>query len=90
MSSRFRASAPTFAPPPGTTDCHMHIVGSPRAYPFGAGRSYSTIAATPDDYRGVMARLGISRTVIVQPSFYGTDNRCTVDAIRTLGEGRAA
>jgi 2-pyrone-4,6-dicarboxylate lactonase len=86
MSSHFRATAPSFAPPAGTTDCHMHIVGSPSRYPLAAGRSYATIAATPDDYRAVMARLGVSRTVIVQPSFYGTDNRCTVDAIRALGQ----
>ncbi len=85
MSSRFRATAPSFKAPAGTADCHMHIVGSPGAHPFAAGRTYATIPATTDDYRAVMASLGVSRTVIVQPSFYGTDNRCTVDAIRALG-----
>jgi 2-pyrone-4,6-dicarboxylate lactonase len=85
MSSHFRATAPSFKAPAGTTDCHIHIVGSPGRYPFAAGRSYSTIPATTDDYRAVMASIGVSRTVVVQPSFYGTDNRCTVDAIRALG-----
>jgi len=33
-----------------------------------------------------MARLGIERAVIVQPSAYGDDNRCTLDAIAALGE----
>ena len=30
-------------------------------------------------------RLGISRNVLIQPSFYGTDNRCTLDAVELLG-----
>ena len=29
--------------------------------------------------------LYIDRVVIVQPSFYGTDNSCTLDTIRQLG-----
>ena len=33
-----------------------------------------------------MARLGLSRTVIVQPSAYGTDNRCTLAAMATLSD----
>lgn len=85
MTASFRATAPTFIAPPGTTDCHMHIVGSPERYPFAAGRTYATIPASVDDYRAVMKSLGIARTVIVQPSFYGTDNRCTLDAMRALG-----
>ena len=31
------------------------------------------------------ARLGIERTVVVQPSTYGTDNRCTLETIAALG-----
>lgn len=30
----------------------------------------------------MLATLGLERAVIVQPSFYGTDNRCTLDALR--------
>jgi predicted TIM-barrel fold metal-dependent hydrolase len=33
-------------------------------------------------------RLGFERVVIVQPSVYGTDNSCTLDALKKLG-GRA-
>jgi len=32
-----------------------------------------------------MRRLGIDRVVIVQPAAYGTDNRCTLDAVAELG-----
>ena len=38
------------------------------------------------DYLKVRARLGIARTVVVQPSTYGTDNRCTLAAIAALGD----
>jgi predicted TIM-barrel fold metal-dependent hydrolase len=30
-------------------------------------------------------RLGLARAVIVQPSVYGSDNSCTIDAVRELG-----
>ena len=38
------------------------------------------------DYLKVRARLGITRTVVVQPSTYGKDNRCTLAAIAALGD----
>ncbi|CAG2136816.1 hypothetical protein CUPL110328_17985 [Cupriavidus plantarum] len=37
-------------------------------------------------YRQLQARIGTSRTVVVTPSTYGTDNACTIDALRQLGE----
>jgi D-galactarolactone isomerase len=37
----------------------------------------------------MLRRLGIERCVIVQPSLYSTDNRCTLDAIKQLGLSRA-
>lgn len=85
MNSGFRATAPGFDVPAGTTDCHTHIVGAPGRYPFAPNRSYATIPATVDDYRQVMAATGIGRAVVVQPSFYGTDNRCTIDALAGFG-----
>ena len=38
------------------------------------------------DYLKVRARLGITRTVVVQPSTYGKDNSCTLAAIAALGD----
>jgi D-galactarolactone isomerase len=37
-----------------------------------------------DAYLAVRKRLGIERTVVIQPSAYGTDNRCMLDAISQL------
>nr|WP_169742884.1 amidohydrolase family protein [Roseomonas aerilata] len=40
-------------------------------------------------YRAVQARLGLSRAVVVQPTAYGTDNSCTLDAVARLELGAA-
>ena len=37
-----------------------------------------------------MRRLGIERVVVVQPSAYGTDNRCTMDSVGILGDSARA
>src|SRR5262249_25162765 len=42
--------------------------------------------ALVEDYRGLQKRLGTSRSVIVQPSTYGTDNRCALAALAALGQ----
>jgi len=40
------------------------------------------------DYARLKQRLGLSRTVVVQPTAYGTDNSCTLEAMARLGEAR--
>ena len=42
--------------------------------------------ASLEAYRALMARLSIARCVVVQPSTYGADNRCTMDAVAALGD----
>jgi predicted TIM-barrel fold metal-dependent hydrolase len=74
-------TAPKFVAPPGTWDCHLHIVGPLEQYPHVPNRSYTPVEAHVEDYRRVTAALRIDHAVIVQPSFYGTDNRCTCDAV---------
>jgi 2-pyrone-4,6-dicarboxylate lactonase len=41
-----------------------------------------------DDHLGLARRLGLERFVFVQPSAYGTDNSCMLDAMRTVGLAR--
>lgn len=79
---------PRTSVPSGACDSHMHIVGSPDEYPFTKVRSLSPPPASWKDYLGTAGKLGLSRCVIVQPSFYGNDNRCTLDAA-VESEGRA-
>lgn len=68
----------------GVCDCHMHIY-DPRFTPQKPA-SIPQRKATVADYRKVRERLGLERVVIVQPTGYGTDNSCTLDAIRQLGD----
>jgi predicted TIM-barrel fold metal-dependent hydrolase len=77
--------APAFAVPPGACDCHTHVFGPPSQYPYCADRTYMPGLASADDLLALQARLGLDRVVIVQPSPYGSDNRCTVDALLALG-----
>lgn len=49
----------------------------------------SGIAASVNDYRRVQRRLETTRSVIVTPRNYDTDNSVTLDAIRQLGLNRA-
>ena len=86
-----KASQPStkinFDVPSGACDCHVHIF-DPQQFPFVAGRGYTPEVALIDELLSVHKVLHMDHVVVVQPSVYGTDNRCTVDAIRKLG-GRA-
>ena len=73
------------ATPPLTCDCHIHIVGPPAKYPFIADRQYTPPEASLADLAALRARTGVQRNVLVQPSFYGTDNRCMLDSLAQLG-----
>jgi predicted TIM-barrel fold metal-dependent hydrolase len=70
-------------------DCHVHIVGAQGQYPMIADRQYTAPVASVHDLRAHMARVGLQRAVIIQPSFYGVDNRCLLDSLKLLeGAGR--
>ncbi len=73
---------PGFAVPAGATDCHMHVFGNMADYPPATLRAYDPTPANMAEYRGVFVPLGFSRIVLVQPSAYGTDNRCMLEALR--------
>ena len=51
------------------------------------GRSYTPTAASIEDWRAALAPLGVTHGVVVQPSFYGVDNRVMLEA---LEEGRGS
>ena len=76
---------PILKTPPGTCDCHIHIYGPRDQYPLAPTHPYPPPLATVPNYCDVMRRLGIDRVVVVQPAAYGTDNRCTMDAVMEFG-----
>jgi predicted TIM-barrel fold metal-dependent hydrolase len=71
--------------PDGACDCHVHVVGPQDRYPMAADRRYTPGPAPAEALRDHLARLGLGRTVVVQPSVYGTDNACALDALDRLG-----
>jgi predicted TIM-barrel fold metal-dependent hydrolase len=74
---------PKLKPPAGSCDCHMHIYDS--RFPFAPNAALKPPDARPQDYRLLQKRLHTARNVVVQPSSYGTDNRCTLDAVEQIG-----
>ncbi len=76
---------PKFVAPAGSWDCHLHIIGPADRYPLISNRSWTPDEANVEDYRRVAAALRTEHAVVVQPSVFGTDNRCTRDAILASG-----
>jgi D-galactarolactone isomerase len=74
----------SFQVPDGAADCHHHIY-DPR-FPYNPNAVLKPPFAAVTDYRALQKRLGTSRNVMVQPSTYGTDNRCLRDVLAQLGE----
>jgi predicted TIM-barrel fold metal-dependent hydrolase len=85
LPPRAVTSAPHWKAPANSTDCHFHINGPYDRYPLSPGRSYSPPVADVPAYQAMARTVGIGRMVIVQPSTFGTDNRCTLDAVELLG-----
>lgn len=79
-------SKPRLPTPPGACDTHMHIY-HPEYAPL-PGANFPALPATVEDYRTLRARLGLTRSVVVQPTAYGTDHRCTLMAMQALGDTR--
>lgn len=75
----------TPAAPPGACDCHVHVFGPAARYPYAPERAYTPPDASIEELLALQKRLGFERVVVVQPSVYGTDNSCTLDALRRLG-----
>ncbi|MDW8314370.1 MAG: amidohydrolase family protein [Rhodovarius sp.] len=81
--------APSWKAPPLSCDCHFHIFGPYARFPLDPGRHYDPPEAPIPAYLRVAEALGIERMVVVQPSVYGTDNACSLDAAARFGLDRA-
>jgi D-galactarolactone isomerase len=62
----------------------MHFYSD--AYPTASTALMTPPNAWVDDYRAVQRRLGLDRVVVVQPTTYGMDNRCLLDAMEPFGD----
>ena len=80
------ADAPKLKAPANACDCHMHIYDGERFPPARPGpQSRMQENAAVAQYRLLQQRIGTTRTVIVTPAAYVTDNRVTLDGIAQLG-----
>jgi predicted TIM-barrel fold metal-dependent hydrolase len=70
--------------PPNATDCHQHIYDS--RFPVDPHAVLRPADATVADYRLLQKRIGTTRNVVVQPSTYGVDNSCMLDALSQFGK----
>ena len=77
---------PPFVVPDGACDSHMHVFDEDDArYPGVPDAKYTKPEGSLAQYERVAVRLGLGRMVLVQASYYGTDNRCILDAMAAVG-----
>ncbi len=76
-------SAPKLKAPPGAIDCHIHTYD--HRYPTAKTAKILPPDASVEDYLATRTLLGIDRTVVVQASAYGKDNRLLLDTMAAIG-----
>jgi predicted TIM-barrel fold metal-dependent hydrolase len=68
----------------------MHVFGPFESYPLAAQRAYTVPEASLEEHERMKSAVGLARTVLVQASGHGTDNRAMLAALARLGpRGRA-
>jgi predicted TIM-barrel fold metal-dependent hydrolase len=76
---------PAFKAPALACDSHFHVFGRPGQYPYGSDIRYTPPHEPLEKFLGLARHLGIERYVFVQPSAYGRNNDCMLDAMRAVG-----
>ncbi len=79
-------SKPTYRPPPGAVDAHCHVFGPGDVFPYAPERKYTPCDASKEKLWELRDFLGFERSVIVQATCHGADNRAMVDALRNSGD----
>jgi 2-pyrone-4,6-dicarboxylate lactonase len=76
---------PAFAAPAHACDAHFHVFGPAERYAYDASDlRYRPPYAPLEAYLKGARSLGFERFVFVQPSAYGYDNSCMLDAMREM------
>ena len=80
-------SAGTLTPstrlPFSACDCHMHVYAD--RFPVASGAQLTPPEASTSDDKRLQQRIGTTRTVLMTPSTYGTDNRCMLEGLLAIG-----
>lgn len=70
--------------PVGACDTHLHVYD--QRHPTAATTVLRPPDASADDYRRFQRDLGLQRVVLVQPTTYGLDNACQLEAGASFGD----
>jgi predicted TIM-barrel fold metal-dependent hydrolase len=76
---------PAFEMPAGACDSHVHVFESEPTYPSVDAPHYTLPDGSLEKLQRMTEALALQRFVIVQPSYYGTDNRCMLDSLARAG-----
>ena len=79
-----RADHIDFKLPKNSCDSHHHIFD--HRFPYAQDDTRNLPEATFKDYQAFKRELGFTRHIIVQPSSYGTDNSCLLEALKQGGQ----
>lgn len=78
---------PGYALPADACDCHAHIFGPSDRFRYAERRIYTPPDSPLEQYLATLDAVGLRRGALVQPSIYGDDNGCMLDAL-ARSEGR--
>ena len=81
----FAPRKPRLSLPAGSCDCHAHVIGPTARYALSAQRIYTPPDCVAADYQAMLAAVGVTRAVLVQPSIYGSNNRLLLDSLCAAG-----
>jgi 2-pyrone-4,6-dicarboxylate lactonase len=85
MRSAQTLTPPAFRVPAGACDSHVHVFGPESRYPSVDTPHYTLPDGNLRQLQHMAQVLNLQRLVIVQPSYYGTDNSCMLDALDAAG-----
>ncbi len=72
---------PHWGMPALAIDTHAHVFGPQSRYPYAPLRQYTPPDQTLAQYLHMLDATGLARGVLSQPSIYGSDNACLLDAL---------
>ncbi len=75
-------SKPRFRVPPGSVDAHCHVFGPGDVFPYAPERKYTPCDASAEQLFALHRHIGFERSVIVQATCHGADNRAMLDALQ--------
>lgn len=72
---------PSFKLPPLACDSHCHVFGPGAIFPYAEARKYTPEDAPKENLFALHKHLGFERSVLVQASCHGSDNRAMIDML---------